>query len=93
MAPAGRRHSRIVSQGNPNAEVPLTQVLTEGSFDAIMWQMLQRKAEPHRPDHVRKILGRKIDDIGGSAPALSFTEFKVISSGYPLLLEPGQRGP
>ena len=31
-----QRHGRIIRQGNQNAEVQLTQVLTEGSFDAIM---------------------------------------------------------
>ena len=82
-----QRHGRIIRQGNQNTEVQLTQVLTEGSFDAIMWQTLQRKAEFIDQIMSGKIQGREIDDIGGSDTVLSFAEFKAISSGNPLLLE------
>lgn len=82
-----QRHGRIIRQGNQNPEVQLTQVLTEGSFDAIMWQTLQRKAEFIDQIMSGKIQSREIDDIGGSETVLSFAEFKAISSGNPLLLE------
>jgi hypothetical protein len=64
-----------------------TQVLTEGSFDAIMWQTLPRKAEFIDQIMSGKIQGREVDDIGGSDTVLSFAEFKAISSGNRLLLD------
>ena len=35
---------RILRQGNENAEVSIFRYVTEGSFDAYMWQALETKA-------------------------------------------------
>ncbi len=39
-----QREGRILRQGNPNAEVEIYRYVTEGSFDAYMWQTLETKA-------------------------------------------------
>jgi len=39
-----QRDGRILRQGNENAEVSIYRYVTEGSFDAYMWQALETKA-------------------------------------------------
>jgi SNF2 family DNA or RNA helicase len=39
-----QREGRILRQGNTNEEVSIYRYVTEGSFDAYMWQALETKA-------------------------------------------------
>src|SRR4051812_43099725 len=39
-----QRDGRILRQGNTNEEVSIFRYVTEGSFDAYMWQALETKA-------------------------------------------------
>jgi len=39
-----QREGRILRQGNRNEEVKILRYVTEGSFDAYMWQILETKA-------------------------------------------------
>ena len=39
-----QREGRMLRQGNLNAEVEIYRYVTEGSFDAYMWQTLETKA-------------------------------------------------
>ena len=39
-----QREGRILRQGNENQEVAIYRYVTEGSFDAYMWQALETKA-------------------------------------------------
>ena len=39
-----QREGRILRQGNDNKEVRIFRYVTEGSFDAYMWQTLETKA-------------------------------------------------
>ena len=39
-----QREGRILRQGNDNAEVAVYRYVTEGSFDAYVWQALETKA-------------------------------------------------
>ena len=81
-----QRHGRILRQGNQNAEVAITQVVTQGSFDTFMWQTLERKARFIDQVMTGNDLGRHLDgDIGGTA--VNYAEAKAILSGNPLLLE------
>ena len=48
-----QRDGRILRQGNENKEVAIYRYVTEGSFDAYMWQALETKARFHRPGHHR----------------------------------------
>lgn len=40
-----QREGRIIRQGNQNPEVQVLSYVTEGTFDAVMWQIVARKAE------------------------------------------------
>lgn len=79
-----QRHGRILRQGNQNAEVAITQVVTEGSFDTFMWQTLERKGRFIDQIMTGKSVGRETGDVGDST--MSYAEVKAISSGNPLLL-------
>ena len=62
--------------------------VTRGTFDAYMWQTLQRKAgfiaQLHRSDTAL----RSIDDVGESA--LTYAEVKALATGNEFLLEQAQ---
>jgi N12 class adenine-specific DNA methylase len=83
-----QREGRILRQGNKNPEVKIFRYVSEGSFDAYMWGVLETKAKfigqiMSRQSHVRKI-----EDM--DAPALTFAEVKAIASGNPLVMEKAQ---
>jgi len=79
-----QREGRILRQGNDNQEVAIYRYVTEGSFDAYMWQALETKArfisQVMAGDHV----SRRAEDIGGQE--LSYAEVKAIASGNPAVL-------
>src|SRR5476649_1493806 len=80
-----QREGRILRQGNKNPEVKIFRYVSEGSFDAYMWGVLETKARfigqiMSRQSHVRKI-----EDM--DAPALTYAEVKAIASGNPLVIE------
>ena len=80
-----QREGRILRQGNRNAEVQIYRYVTEGSFDAYMWQTLETKAKfIHQVMTGRNDL-RHIEDIDGAA--LTYAEVKAIASGNPLVIE------
>ena len=79
-----QRDGRILRQGNTNAEVAIYRYVTEGSFDAYMWQALETKAR-----FIAQVLTgdntvRQAEDIG--AQELSYAEVKAIASGNPAVL-------
>ena len=79
-----QRDGRILRQGNLNPEVGIYRYVTEGSFDAYMWQALETKAR-----FIAQIMSgdcavRKAEDIGGQE--LSYAEVKAIASGNPAVL-------
>ncbi|MBN9630976.1 MAG: DEAD/DEAH box helicase family protein [Actinobacteria bacterium] len=80
-----QRDGRIVRQGNQNSEVEIHRYVVEGSFDAYMWQAVERKAKFIAQIMRGKLDVREMDDIGDVA--LSAAETKALSSGNPLLLE------
>ena len=49
-----QRDGRILRQGNQNEEVAIYRYVTEGSFDAYMWQALETKAQVYQPGHDRR---------------------------------------
>ena len=49
-----QRDGRILRQGNENKEVAIYRYVTEGSFDAYMWQALETKARFISPGHHRR---------------------------------------
>ena len=80
-----QREGRILRQGNQNAEVAIVRLVTERSFDAYMWQGVERKATFIAQVMRGRLDTREIDELDSSA--LSAAEAKAISSGNPLLLE------
>jgi SNF2 family DNA or RNA helicase len=80
-----QREGRILRQGNDNAEVGIYRYVTEGSFDAYMWQTLETKARFINQVMTGDCAVRTADDIGGQE--LSYAEVKAIASGNPSVLK------
>src|SRR6185369_15118554 len=79
-----QRDGRILRQGNQNEEVAIYRYVTEGSFDAYMWQALETKAR-----FIAQVMSgesgvRRAEDVGGLE--LSYAEVKAIASGNPAVL-------
>ena len=79
-----QRDGRILRQGNENAEVAIYRYVTEGSFDAYMWQALETKARFISQVITGDNAARRSEDIGGQE--LSYAEVKAIASGNPAVL-------
>lgn len=80
-----QRDGRIVRQGNINEEVDIYRYVTEGSFDAYIWQTLETKAR-----FIAQIMRadgglRVAEDV--ELAALSYAEVKALASGNPLVME------
>ncbi|SDT90468.1 Adenine-specific DNA methylase, N12 class [Verrucomicrobium sp. GAS474] len=80
-----QREGRILRQGNRNTEVKIFRYVTEGSFDAYMWGVLETKAKFIGQIMTKQSHVRKIEDL--DSPALTYAEVKAIASGNPLVLE------
>jgi N12 class adenine-specific DNA methylase len=79
-----QREGRILRQGNENKEVSIFRYVTEGSFDAFMWQALETKARFISQVMTGQSGVRQAEDIGGQE--LSYAEVKAIASGNPAVL-------
>jgi hypothetical protein len=80
-----QREGRILRQGNKNPEVKILRYVTEGSFDAYMWGVLETKAKFIGQIMTKESHVRRIEDL--DAPALTYAEVKAIASGNPLVIE------
>jgi N12 class adenine-specific DNA methylase len=79
-----QRDGRILRQGNQNEEVAIYRYVTEGSFDAYMWQALETKARFINQVITGDNATRRAEDVGGQE--LSYAEVKAIASGNPAVL-------
>ncbi len=79
-----QRDGRILRQGNENKEVAIYRYVTEGSFDAYMWQALETKARFISQVMTGGNAARRAEDIGNQE--LSYAEVKAIASGNPAVL-------
>lgn len=84
-----QREGRIIRQGNQNEQVQILRYATEGSFDAYMWQTVERKGKFIDQVMHGDLTTREAEDIS-SDQSLSFNEVKALASGNPLLLEKAQ---
>ena len=81
-----QREGRILRQGNQNEEVEIYRYVTEGSFDAYSYQLIQTKA-----NFINQIMansnggGRTAEDL--DRDTLTYAEVKALASGNPLILE------
>lgn len=79
-----QREGRIVRQGNSHPEVQIYRYVTEGSFDAFMWQTLETKATFIGQLMTGELVVREAEDVNDQA--LSYAEVKAIASGNPAML-------
>ncbi len=80
-----QRDGRILRQGNDNETVILYRYVTQGSFDAYMWQTLETKQRFIEQIISGKVTIREAEDV--ESGALSFAEIKAIASGNPVVME------
>lgn len=83
-----QREGRILRQGNANPEVRILRYVTEGSFDAYLWQTVTRKAGFIAQVMRGRLDVRELEDVGEFA--LSCNEVKALATGNPLLLDQAQ---
>ncbi len=79
-----QRHGRIQRQGNLWPEVYVFAYITEGSFDAFLWQTVESKARFIAQAMAGEITARSIEDT--SDVVLSAAEVKAIASGNPRIV-------
>ncbi len=80
-----QREGRILRQGNENPTVHIHRYVTEGSFDAYMWQTLETKARFINQVMNGSVTVRQAEDLEGGA--LTYAEIKAIASGNPAVME------
>lgn len=80
-----QRNGRAFRQGNINDEVTCFTYVTEGSFDARLWDILDRKQGFINQIMNGENVGREVEDTG--EVTLSAAEVKALASGSPLILE------
>ncbi|MGE3979530.1 MAG: DEAD/DEAH box helicase, partial [Nitrospira sp.] len=80
-----QREGRIIRQGNLNETVRIYRYVTEGSFDAYIWQTLETKARFIAQVMQGESGMRSAEDV--ELAALSYAEVKALASGNPLVLE------
>jgi len=80
-----QREGRILRQGNMNEEIEIYRYVTEGSFDAYMWQTLETKARFIEQVMSGQTSVRVAEDLEGGA--LTYAEIKAIASGNPAVME------
>ena len=80
-----QREGRIIRQGNQNEYVKIFRYVTEGSFDAYMWQTLETKCRFIAQVMTGDATMRRAEDIDSAA--LTYAEVKAIASGNPLVIE------
>ena len=83
-----QREGRILRQGNKNSSVQIYRYVTEGSFDAYMWQTLETKAKFISQVMSGDMTVRRLEDMDSAA--LTYAEVKAIASGNPLVIEKAQ---
>jgi RNA polymerase sigma factor (sigma-70 family) len=79
-----QRHGRILRQGNQWPAVYVFSYITEGSFDAFMFQGIESKARFIEQAMAGEITTRTIEDT--SDVVLSAAEIKAIASGNPQIV-------
>ena len=80
-----QRNGRIIRQGNRNNEVQVYQYVTEGPFDAYLYQTLENKQKFISQIMTSKSPVRSCDDV--DEQALSYAEIKALCAGNPLIKE------
>lgn len=80
-----QREGRILRQGNTNAKVQIFRYITEGSFDAYSWQLLETKQR-----FITGLLSGSLTERSGTDiedTVLDYAEVKALAVGNPLVKE------
>ena len=80
-----QRNGRIIRQGNMNPEVYVFQYVTEGTFDAYLYQTLENKQRFISQIMTSKSPVRSCDDV--DEQVLSYAEVKALCAGNPAIKE------
>jgi len=80
-----QRRGRMVRQGNENDKVDLYRYVSEGTFDAYLYQMLENKQKFTSQIMTSKSPVRSCQDL--DEVTLSYAEIKALSAGNPLIKE------
>lgn len=80
-----QRLGRIVRQGNQNPEVEIFRYVTENTFDAYLYQLVENKQKFIAQIMISKAPARIADDVDETA--LSYSEIKALATGNPLIIE------
>ena len=78
-----QREGRILRQGNTNPKVQIFRYITEGSFDAYSWQLLETKQRFISQLLSGSMMQRSGSDIDGTV--LDYAEVKALAVGNPLI--------
>ena len=80
-----QRDGRIIRQGNENPEVDIYSYVTEGTFDAYLYQLVESKQKFISQIMTSKSPVRSAEDV--DEQALSYAEIKALASGNPMIKE------
>ena len=80
-----QRSGRIIRQGNQNKEVYIYRYVTEKTFDAYLYQLVENKQKFISQIMTSKTPVRSAEDI--DEVALSYAEIKALAAGNPLIIE------
>lgn len=78
-----QREGRIIRQGNENPEVDIYSYVTEGTFDAYLYQLVESKQKFISQIMTSKSPVRSAEDV--DEQALSYAEIKALASGNPMI--------
>ena len=80
-----QRMGRIIRPGNENEKVKIFRYVTEGTFDAYMWQIVENKQRFISQIMTSKTPARSMQDVDETV--LSYAEIKAIATGNPFIKE------
>ena len=80
-----QRDGRIIRQGNSNPKVHIFTYVTEGTFDAYLYQTLLRKQKFIGQIMTNKTSARQMDDVDDRA--MNYAEIMAVTAGSPELRE------
>lgn len=80
-----QRSGRIIRQGNENPEVDIYRYVTEQTFDAYLYQLVEGKQKFASQIMTSKSPVRSAEDIDETA--LSYAEIKMLATGNPYIKE------
>ena len=80
-----QRAGRTIRQGNENSKVNIYRYVTEGTFDAYCWQLVEGKQKFISQIMTSKSPVRSCEDV--DATALSYAEIKMLAADNPYIKE------